>query len=176
MAEHLGVRFGRLTVVADAGKRKGNRYVVVRCECGQEKAVRLEHLRSGATRSCGCLSVEVSSTPERVAGRTRVIHGHTRWKGPKTPEYRAWSGMIQRCLNTKLKCYKNYGGRGIRVCDEWRADFRCFLEHIGPRPSAGYSIDRINNDGHYEPGNVRWATRAEQNNNQRAKRPRKVAA
>ena len=75
--------------------------------------------------------------------------------------------MLTRCYKAHVREYPNYGGRGIRVCDEWRKSFESFYAHVGPRPSLKYSIDRIDNDGHYEPGNVRWATRSQQNSNTR---------
>jgi hypothetical protein len=87
-----------------------------------------------------------------------------------TSEYLIWKGMKSRCYNRNEQNYKNYGGRGITVCDEWRNDFPAFYEHIGPRPSKEYSVERINNDKGYEPGNVKWGTREEQANNKRTKR------
>lgn len=79
-----------------------------------------------------------------------------------TPEYHAWSGMIQRCTNPNCKTYEHYGGRGIKVCWEWESSFLRFLKHIGKRPGPEYSLDRIDNDGDYEPLNVRWATKQQQ--------------
>jgi hypothetical protein len=101
---------------------------------------------------------------ESVAKRNR-IHG-----GRYRPEYAVWQAMKDRCLNPNHAAYHNYGGRGIKICPEWQHSFAAFLRDVGPRPSPDLSIDRIDNDGNYEPGNVRWATRSEQTRNQR---PRK---
>lgn len=95
----------------------------------------------------------------------RTYHG-----GSKTPEYRLWAGMKERCLNSKSKAWANYGGRGIRICERWANSFSAFIEDIGYRPSPNHTIDRVNNDGNYEPGNVRWATPKEQARNRRDNR------
>jgi hypothetical protein len=93
-------------------------------------------------------------------------HGHRPSPTRCTPEYTAWREMKRRCY-TPGRYFKDYGGRGIRVCPEWVNDFQAFFEHVGRRPSPEHSLDRKNNEGHYEPGNVRWATKAEQSHNTR---------
>jgi hypothetical protein len=150
-------KFGRLTALKSIGKR-GPYYIwECACECGKTANVVISKLINGHTQSCGCLN------KERVI-QTRTIHG-----GTKTPEYRALKTAIQRCCNKNIKAYPNYGGRGIRVCDKWVNNFQDFLNDVGPRPSSKHSLDRYpDNDGHYEPGNVRWATKAEQNENRRS--------
>ncbi len=156
--EIAGHRFSRLVALEIAGR--GGRQVLWRCQCdcGKLTTVATGNLRSGHTRSCGCLVIEFAS----AAGPLRETHGLS-----KTPEYNVWHGMVQRCHNPKNKGFNEYGGRGITVCDEWRTDFRAFFAHIGQRPSMKHSVDRIRNNEGYKPGNVRWATQEEQGNNKR---------
>ena len=125
------------------------------CACGVQTVVSTAHLNDGHTRSCGCL--KSLATKQRM-----TTHGLS-----KRPEYRAWSRMIMRCCNKNSPDYPAYGARGIKVCDQWRRDFPAFFSHIGPRPSAKYSLDRIDVNGDYQPGNVRWATTCEQAANTR---------
>jgi hypothetical protein len=102
--------------------------------------------------------------------RERTIHRRTTHGASYTPEYDIWSGMKARCHTKSHKQYADYGGRGIRVCEGWRASFAAFLRDMGPRPTTEHSLDRIDNDRGYEPGNVRWATDVDQTNNQRTNR------
>lgn len=138
------------------GERAHSRWVCL-CDCGKETIVRTTNLR--ATKSCGCIKSESTR-------KTHYKHGHTA-NYEYTREYIAWCGMLSRCYNKNDKGYHNYGGRGISVCDRWRGSFKSFFADVGERPVGDYSLDRINNDGDYEPSNVRWATRRQQSRNRR---------
>lgn len=150
----VGARFGRLTVAGEPAKIDSYTRVAVRCDCGTEKTIRTSSLGSSAN-SCGCFRKEDSSARFRTHGMR------------DTSEYRIWQGMKWRCLNPNYKPYPNYGGRGITVCDRWRDSFEAFLADMGPRPSKKHTLDRLDNDGNYEPGNVAWRTYAEQSQNRR---------
>lgn len=154
----VGLRFGRLTVVALAGHSASGR-VTWRCvcDCGAEKVAEGIRLRSGDTKSCGCLRDEA----RRANGRSNRTHGFS-----KSHVYQVWAGMIARCTNPSSSSYASYGGRGILVCDRWRS-FPAFLEDMG-LPGDNLSLDRIDNAKGYEPGNCRWATDKEQAVNRRS--------
>lgn len=158
----IGVRFGRLTVVSRAMRRKPNGKnqggLICRCDCGTEKWVSTGNLTSGGTNSCGCLSREVHRK-----------HGLT-----NDPLSRTWSGIRSRILKPDNKDYPNYGGRGLTMEPEWVGDFASFrawiLEHLGPKPSSEHTLDRIDNSVGYLKGNLRWATQIVQQNNRRSTR------
>jgi hypothetical protein len=152
--------FGRLTVLERAPNSKsGKTRWVCKCSCGGNVIVLANSLVSGKTKACGCL-------------RSEPTHGHAR-KGRRSVEHRAWSAMLDRCLNPNNSEFKNYGGRGITVCNRWRfgenskTGFECFLEDMGIRPGLKYSLEREKVNGNYCPENCYWATVEEQQNNRR---------
>lgn len=155
--------FARLTVLSRAGSTKhGQATWLCRCVCGKDYTARGHELTSGHTKSCGCMAF--SALRDRNWAHRRR----------HTAEYRIWLGMIRRCADPGRPEYERYGGRGISVDESWLTDFETFLRDVGERPSPKHSLDRIDNDKSYVPGNVRWATAQEQAVNRRKARLKNI--
>lgn len=150
-----GTRFGRWTVTENSGP--GERTVPCRCDCGTRKRATITNLRSGKSQSCGCIRREMVT-------EHNTSHGQS-----GTSEYWIWKAMIQRCTNPNDQRWADYGGRGITICQRWRESFEAFYADMGPRP-VGLTLERVDNDAGYSPGNCKWATRAEQARNKRPSR------
>ncbi len=170
-----GLHFNRWVVLKYAGQNRFKMSLwLCRCECGTERVVASANLKRGLSQSCGCLNRELSS--KRLRNHKHCLkHGHA-VDGKKSSEYNTWQSMNGRCTNPNNTGYELYGQRGITVCPEWRDSFEAFLRDMGPKPlpKARYSIERIDNDGNYEPSNCRWATQSEQMLNQRRSRKNRV--
>lgn len=155
-----GQNFGRLNVISYAGLDKRNDAIWnCVCECGTNKVIAGRSLREGSTKSCGCFQMEIAAKQVRELLTT---HGKS---GSKI--HKAWLAMRERCTNPNSKNYKNYGGRGISVCDSWLNSFESFFKDMGDIPSKEYSLDRIDNDKGYCKENCKWSTRIEQARNTR---------
>jgi hypothetical protein len=151
------MKYNMLTYLSDAGANAHQKKLWrLRCECGAETTAVAAQVRSGRTKSCGCLKA------------FRRSQGNPKHGGRHHPLYATWCNMKARCDNPASSSYHNYGGRGITYCARW-ADFPSFLADVGEKPFAEASLDRINNDGNYEPGNVRWANRSTQRRNSRGR-------
>lgn len=153
-----GRRFTRLLVLERAENYRGKTAWLCECDCGKRTIVTGRALVSGNTQSCGCLR------KENILKATKT-HGMSRGK-----YYQVWMAIKQRCNNPHNREWKNYGGRGIKICKEWECDFKAFYEYISALPhfnESGYTIDRIDNNKGYEPGNLRWATWHQQVMNRR---------
>lgn len=155
---HTGKRYGVLTALLDVGTRRKSRWWGCQCDCGSTIIVKSADLGpSRVKRSCGCLNTTI--------GEKTRIHGLS-----QHPAHNVWSAMLNRCYREKDKGYKNYGARGIMVCERWRNSFASFWEDMEPTYERGLTIERRNNDGNYEPGNCYWASRVTQNQNRRTSR------
>jgi hypothetical protein len=174
----IGQRFGRLTVVANAGTPRGStqrrRAWFCRCDCGTELILPQTNLKTGNTKSCGCYNVEQCEQRVGELG-SNYRHGHQLNRRP-SPTMRSYDAMHGRCERPSVNGYARYGGRGIKVCERWSGPngFLNFLADMGERPK-GHTIDRFpNNKGNYEPGNCRWATSSQQNRNKPRHTPAKM--
>lgn len=155
LADIAGHRFGKLVAVLPVAMTKSGAVWLFQCDCGEEKQVRLGNVRNGHTSSCGCLH------------RQKAKEANTTHNMSRTAVYKVWAAMVGRCCNPDDAGYPHYGGRGINVAQRWRESFAAFIEDMGPRPTANHSIERLDNDGNYEPGNCVWLVQKEQGQNTR---------
>jgi hypothetical protein len=152
----IGRRFGRVVVMKRvANSKSGKCQFLYRCDCGTKKETLSSHLLTGKVKSCGCFRVDF--------GREIGLRGTHHLSN--TAEYAVWANMKDRCYNKNNKSYRRYGGRGIRVCKRWRNSFQAFLEDMGMKPAPQFSIERLRNNGNYEPDNCEWGTRSQQQQN-----------
>jgi hypothetical protein len=155
-----GQRYGRLIAIEFVERdQRSSAWWRFHCDCGQTIVVRSDHVRGGRTKSCGCLNLEQMAAQARVRNTTHGMY--------YTPEYSSWVAMKRRCSDPQELNFERYGGCGIKVCERWQESFENFYADMGPKPSPQHSIDRIDNEGNYEPSNCRWATRSQQMRNKR---------
>lgn len=155
-------RFGRLIFVEARGSRRNRRGIAARialfaCDCGRQVVRDLNSVRCGHTRSCGCLLDNFRVGPRSHGESTSKL-----WGKGGSPEWRSWKAMRNRCEQPRVSGYARYGGRGIRICEQWRRSFSAFLRDLGRKPGPEYTLERLDPDGNYEPKNCRWATRDQQ--------------
>lgn len=156
---NIGDKFNRLTVVNIFKNTGSGTFVECLCDCGNSITRMFAMIRNGSIKSCGCLNTE---SRRKTCKQNATTHGLG-----KPPEYKVWAAMKQRCNNPNSPSYKNYGGRGITLCEAWNYDFAAFYYDMGPRPTPSHSIERINNDLGYSKENCEWATLDKQSKNKR---------